>query len=75
MPIQLGNLTLYSILELSEKLGITSATLRAYMKNGKLRGQKMGTKWYISEESLREFFNAGASAATSTLNGSGERAT
>ncbi len=57
MPVQLGNLVLYSLLELSEKLGITSTTLRSYLKNGKLKGQKMGTKWFVSEESLRAFFN------------------
>ncbi len=65
MPVKLDNLVLYSILELSQKLGITGATLRAYVKAGKLRGQKMGTKWFVSEESLREFFNAPAKAGAS----------
>jgi excisionase family DNA binding protein len=57
MPIRLENLILYSILELSEKLGVTATTIRAYLKAGKLRGQKMGAQWYVSEDSLREFFN------------------
>ena len=58
MPIQIGELKLYSLQELSEKLGVTKVTLRTYLKNGKMKGQKMGTTWYVSEESLREYFNA-----------------
>lgn len=56
MPIQLGDIKLYSILELSEILKTSKVTLRAYMKTGKLRGQKVGARWYATEESLREFF-------------------
>jgi len=58
MPIRIGDLKLYSLQELSEKLGVTKVTLRTYLKNGKMKGQKMGTTWYVSEESLREYFNA-----------------
>jgi len=58
MPIQIGDIKLYSLQELSEKLGVTKVTLRTYLKNGKMKGQKMGTTWYVSEESLREYFNA-----------------
>ena len=58
MPIQIGDIRLYSLQELSEKLGVTKVTLRTYLKNGKMKGQKMGTTWYVSEESLREYFNA-----------------
>ena len=57
MAIKLGNLVLYSVLELSEKLDITAATIRSYLKSGKLRGQNMGTSWYVSEENLKAFFN------------------
>ncbi|MFH1147455.1 MAG: helix-turn-helix domain-containing protein [Pseudomonadota bacterium] len=56
MPVQLGDMKLYSILELSEILKTSKVTLRTYMKTGKLRGQKVGAKWYATEESLKEFF-------------------
>jgi len=56
MPIKLGSITLFDIMELAKKLDLNPATLRGYIKSGKLKGQKVGTKWYISEDSLREFF-------------------
>jgi excisionase family DNA binding protein len=56
MPITFTNLVLYDLQELSKKLNVHIVTLRTYLKEGRLRGQKMGTKWYVSEESLREFF-------------------
>jgi len=57
MPITLGGLTLFTLDELSEKLGITTLTLRTYIKEGKIRGRKAGGAWYVSEEALRDFFN------------------
>jgi len=58
MPIQLGDIRLYSLKELSEKLGVTRVTLRTYLRDGKIKGRKMGTTWYVTEESLRGYFNA-----------------
>jgi len=56
MPVKIGSLILYDIQELSKKFDLNLVTLRNYIKSGKLKGQKMGTKWYVSEKSLREFF-------------------
>ena len=56
MPIQLGELKLYSLKELSKSLGITTFTLRTYIRQGKLRARKMGTKWLVTEDALREYF-------------------
>ena len=56
MSIQVGSLTLYTSEEIAEALGVTSVTLREYIKNGNIRGQKIGGKWYIPEESLNSFF-------------------
>lgn len=58
MPVQIGDLVLYSISEISEALNINPHTFRRYIREGKVKGQKVGNKWYISEESLREFFRA-----------------
>jgi len=58
MPIQIGDIRLYSLKELSEKLGVSEVTLRTYLREGKIKGRKMGTTWYVTEESLREYFNA-----------------
>lgn len=57
MPIQIGDIKLYSVLELSQVLKITTVTLRTYIRQGKIKGQKIGGMWYITEERLKEFFN------------------
>jgi len=57
MPKQLGDMTLYSVLELSKKLSVSAVTLRKYLKEGKLRGQKFGNRYLVPEDSLKEFFN------------------
>ena len=56
MAVSLGNLTLYSVDELAEKLGVTKVTIRAYLREGKLIGKKVGGNWYISEDSLKQYF-------------------
>jgi len=56
MPIELGEFVLYSLKEISEACDVSPGTLRDYIKKGKLRGRKVGSQWYVSERSLREFF-------------------
>lgn len=56
MPIEIGEIILYTIKELSEKLELHPITLRSYIRNGKLKGQKVGGRWMITEESLKQFF-------------------
>jgi excisionase family DNA binding protein len=56
MPKTVGGLTLFDIKELSQEIGITEVTLRKYLRKGKIRGKKIGTKWFVTEEALKEFF-------------------
>ena len=48
---------LYSLKELATLLSVTQRTLQTYIKDGKLKGQKIGGKWQISESNLRKFVN------------------
>ena len=57
MPKKLGNLTLYSVDDLHEMLGVSKLTLRSYIRNGKIRGRKLGVSWYVTEDSIREYFD------------------
>lgn len=50
-------LKLYTLKEISELLKVTQRTLLSYLKEGKLKGQKIGGKWIISEENLHKFIN------------------
>jgi len=56
MPKTIGNLKLYSVKDLSELLDVQETTIRKYLRDGKLRGRKMARRWYVSEESLAEYF-------------------
>lgn len=56
MPKHLGNLTLYSVDDLHEQLGLSKMTIRAYLRDGKIRARKLGVQWYVTEEALREYF-------------------
>lgn len=45
--------------EVAERLAVKPRTVRDWLKAGKLQGMKAGRLWRISEESLREFLEAG----------------
>jgi predicted site-specific integrase-resolvase len=54
-PLKIEGLTLYTLDELAQKFKVTTVTLRSYIKKGKLRGQKIGDRWFVSGASLRDF--------------------
>lgn len=56
MPKQIGKLTLYSVDDLHEMLGISKLTLRTYLREGKIRARKLGVSWYVTEDAIREYF-------------------
>jgi len=45
----------YTIQETAEALNVTPQTVRAYIKQGKLKGQRIGRPILITENNLREF--------------------
>lgn len=48
----------YSLLEVSKLLDITYPTVRKYAKEGKLRSQRVGRGYLVTDESIRNFLNA-----------------
>ncbi|HET8865662.1 MAG TPA: helix-turn-helix domain-containing protein [Gracilimonas sp.] len=57
MPKKIGDLTLYSVDDLHGQLGISKMTLRTYLREGRIRGRKLGVSWYVTEEAIREYFD------------------
>lgn len=57
MPKKIGNLTLYSVDDLHDMLGVSKLTLRSYIRNGKIRGRKLGVSWYVTEDAIKEYFD------------------
>jgi len=56
MPIEIGSLKLFTIKELESLLKVSRNTVQNYLKIGKLKGRKLGVKWFVSEDNLREYF-------------------
>lgn len=57
MPKRLSdNLILYDVEELSQVLDIQERTIRQLLRDGKLKGRKLARKWYVTEDSLQEYF-------------------
>jgi len=57
MPVQIQNTNLYSVTELSHMLNVTTVSIRNYIKQGHLKGQKVMGRWFVLEEELKEFFS------------------
>jgi excisionase family DNA binding protein len=55
MPKVIGDITLYTLMELAKMLDVTDVTLRRYIKDGKLHATKIGGSYHISEQALKEF--------------------
>jgi excisionase family DNA binding protein len=55
MPTKLGNSTLYSVTELAHKLNVTTMSVRNYIRQGHLKGQKIVGRWLITEDELKKF--------------------
>ncbi len=53
----LDGLILYNLTDLESVLGVTHRTLQTYIKNGRLKGVKIGGKWKVSDENLKKFIN------------------
>lgn len=52
--IKLETTTAYTVQEVADKMHRTPVTIRKYIKAGKLKAQKVGYTWYITEETLTE---------------------
>lgn len=55
MPIDREGIKLYTIPEIAKALRVTPQTIRAYVKQGKLKGEKVGRPILITENNLKEF--------------------
>lgn len=49
----------YTLDEVAEILHTTRRTLYTYLKEGKLKAVKIGRKWIITEENLKDFISRG----------------
>ena len=57
MPTKIEEITLYSVPELSRIMNVTTMSIRNYIRQGHLKGQKLTGRWFVTEEEFKEFFN------------------
>ena len=49
---------LYDLDEVVELLGLNIQTIRIYIKEGKLKASKVGRKYVVTDEEIKEFLKA-----------------
>lgn len=57
MGIDIDGLKAYTLYDLSKTLDVTLTTLRKYVRIGELKARKVGRRYVVSHESLKEFLN------------------
>lgn len=55
---EIEGVKLYNIYEAADKLGVSSPTIRRYLKIGRLRGVRIGRPILISDKAIKEFMEA-----------------
>jgi len=52
---ELMGMKLYTIVDIMEMMNITHRTVQGYITDKKLPAQKIGGKWYVTEDNLKKF--------------------
>ena len=52
---KIGNTKVYTLEDIAEMLQVTRRTLYNYIKDGKLKANKVANKWIVTEENLNDF--------------------
>ena len=55
--IKLETTTAYDVKETAELLHVSPQTVKKYIREGKLRAQRVGLPYYVTEDTLKEFLN------------------
>jgi excisionase family DNA binding protein len=57
MSTVIEGIKFYTIAEAAKALSVTAQTVRAYLKQGRLKGTRIGRPILITESNLKEFLN------------------
>lgn len=47
---------LYTVEDVAKMAGLTTRTIRNYLKDGRLKGRKVGAQWRFTEQNIKDFF-------------------
>lgn len=54
---EIGDMELYNVEEVAEKLGMAERTVRKLLREGEIKGRKLGKRWYVTSKWLQEYFS------------------
>jgi len=57
MNTEYKGIKVYTVQELVKLFQLNPQSVRKYLKQGKLKGRKVGTKWLVTEEAVIKFLN------------------
>lgn len=55
--IKLETTTAYTVKEAAELIHLSPQTIKKYIREGKIKAQKVGVPYYVTEETLKAFLN------------------
>lgn len=55
MPKVILGQTMYTMQEVADMLGVTTRTMITYTQNKRIQGQKIGGRWYYTEDNIKVF--------------------
>lgn len=61
--IKIDDLVVYDVIETAELLHVHPQTVRNYLRQGKLKGQKVGGKQYVTDDTIKEFLRGDTAKA------------
>ena len=53
--IKLGDTTAYDVKEIAQAFNLSTATVRKYIKAGKLKGARFGKRYYMTEQAIKDY--------------------
>lgn len=55
----MADMKVYTLLEVEKLLGVSYQSLRKFIKRGDIKARKVGTKWIVTEDALKEYLESG----------------
>ena len=53
--IQIGDIKAYDVQEIAKMFDMTPQSIRKFIREGRIKGRKVGTRWYVTEEAIRDY--------------------
>lgn len=64
---EIGDIKVFDIIDIANMFQVTPQTIRRYIREGKLEANKMGTRWFITDEALKKYLSHNAAKSNQEL--------